>query len=97
MLGIKEMLLKSEKSTIELANKTVVGSAGGDMVVVEANGAFEILSSQNRKGKLLAGDDHELLEDLVAVVVNHALTKARDTVTEEVTKITGGLRIPGLF
>ncbi len=96
MLGIKEMLQKTQNLQSNLANKTVVGSAGGDMVVVEANGAFEILSVKIEK-ELLAGDDHELLEDLVAAAVNDALTKARDTVTEEVTKITGGLRIPGLF
>ena len=96
MLGIKDMLQKTQNLQSNLANRTVVGSSGGDMVVVEANGAFEILSVKIEK-ELLAGDDHELLEDLVAAAVNDALTKARETVTEEVTKITGGLRIPGLF
>jgi DNA-binding YbaB/EbfC family protein len=55
----------------ELAEKTVVGSAGGDMVKVEASGTQEIISLQIEEQVLSSGD-------------------------AEMSKLTGGLRIPGL-
>jgi len=79
----------------ELAEKTVVGSAGGDMVKVEANGAQEILSVKI-EDDLLSSGDKELLEELIAAAANDALRKARDLVTQEIGKLTGGLPIPGL-
>lgn len=79
----------------ELAEKIVVGSAGGDMVKVEANGAQEILSVKI-EDDLLSSGDKELLEELVAAAANDALYKARDLVTQEIGKLTGGLPIPGL-
>jgi DNA-binding protein YbaB len=41
--------------------------------------------------------DASMLEDLVASGVNAALAKARELVQQEMSKLTGGLRIPGLF
>jgi DNA-binding protein YbaB len=38
-----------------------------------------------------------MLEDLVASGVNAALSKARELVQQEMSKLTGGLRLPGLF
>ncbi|MBM3301454.1 MAG: YbaB/EbfC family nucleoid-associated protein [Deltaproteobacteria bacterium] len=79
----------------ELAEKTVIGSAGGGMVTVEANGAQEILTI-SIEDSLLESDDKELLQDLVAAAVNDALNKSRELVTQEMSKLTGGLRLPGL-
>lgn len=79
----------------ELADKRVTGSAGGDMVRVEVNGAQEVLSIKIEESVLGSGDP-ELLEDLVVAAVNDALNKSRELMTEEMSKLTGGLRIPGL-
>lgn len=79
----------------ELAEKTVVGTAGGDMVIVEASGAQEVLSIKIEEA-LLGSDDKEVLEDLIVSAVNDALNKSRELMTQEMTKLTGGLRIPGL-
>jgi DNA-binding YbaB/EbfC family protein len=79
----------------ELAGKTVTGSAGGDMVRVEVSGAQEVLSIKIEESVLSSGDA-ELLEDLVVAAVNDALNKSRELMTEEMSKLTGGLRIPGL-
>jgi nucleoid-associated protein EbfC len=46
--------------------------------------------------ELLVADDSELLEDLIVAAVNDGIKRSRDLLTEEMTKITGGLRIPGL-
>ncbi len=102
MLGIKDLIqqaqgLQSKIAALqeELADKTVVGSSGGDMVRVEANGAQEILSIKIERD-LLSPDDPELLEDLIVAAVNDALRKSRELMTEEVKKLTGGFPIPGL-
>jgi len=80
----------------ELAEKTVIGSAGGDMVRVEATGTQEIVSVKIEK-ELITADDSELLESLIVAAVNDALTKSRELMTQEISKLTGGLRIPGLM
>jgi len=79
----------------DLARRTVTGSAGGDMVVVEVNGAQEVLSIKI-EDELVSKDDKEILEELVAAAVTDALRKSKEMAAEEMSKLTGGLRIPGL-
>jgi DNA-binding YbaB/EbfC family protein len=102
MLNLKDILQQAQgmQQRIaaiqeELAEKTVVGSAGGDMVKVEANGAQEILSVK-MEDNLLSSGDKEVVEELIAAAVNDALRKARDLAAQEIGKLTGGLPIPGL-
>jgi hypothetical protein len=79
----------------ELAEKTVTGSAGGDMVTVEASGAQEIISLKIEE-QVLASGDSELLEDLIVAAVNDALRKSKELAAQEMSKLTGGIKIPGL-
>jgi DNA-binding YbaB/EbfC family protein len=102
VFGIKELMehaqgLQSKIAALqeELAEKTVTGSSGGDMVVVEANGAQEITSIKI-EDDLIASDDTEMLEDLLVAAVNDALRKSKEMVAEEVSRLTGGIRLPGL-
>jgi len=78
-----------------LAERSVTGSAGGDMVLVVANGLQEIISVSIER-QLLDSPDPELLEDILVAAVNDALQKSRELMTQEMAKIGGGLRIPGL-
>ncbi len=103
MFGLKDLIQQAQgiqaKVTAlqeELAERVVLGSAGGDMVQVEASGTQEILSVKIEK-ELLESGDVELLQDLIAAAVNDALKKSRELITEEMTKLTGGIRIPGLM
>ena len=102
VFGIKDLLQQAQglqaKVTAlqeELAERTVTGSAGGDMVQVTANGAQEIVSIKIEK-ELLSPDDPEFLEDLIVAAANDALKKSKELMTQEMSKLTGGLRIPGL-
>lgn len=79
----------------ELAHKTVEASAGAGMVRAVANGRQEILSVRIAP-EVISGDDIAMLEDLVCAAVNEALRSARALMQEEMTKITGGIRIPGI-
>lgn len=77
----------------ELGGKTVEASAGAGMVRVTANGRQEILSVHIAPE---TAADVSMLEDLVCAAVNEALRSARALMQEEMTKITGGIRIPGI-
>jgi len=77
----------------ELARRTVQGSAGGGLVVVTATGELRILRIEIDP-QLLAGNDRELLQDLVAAAVNAALSEAQRMMQEEMQRAAGGLPIP---
>ncbi len=80
----------------EAASKTVEASSGGGMVTVVANGRQQILSIRISP-EVVDPQDVEMLQDLVVAAVNEALKKAQEMVAEEMSRITGGLPIPGLF
>jgi len=79
----------------ELGHKTVEATSGGGMVRAVANGKQEILSVKIAP-EVVSSDDISMLEDLVSAAVNEALRLARALMQEEMTKITGGVRIPGI-
>jgi hypothetical protein len=79
----------------ELAERNVESTAGGGAVKVIANGKNEIISIEI-KPEAVDPEDVEMLQDLITAAVNEALRKAQDMVSQEMGKITGGLKIPGL-
>jgi len=80
----------------ELALKTVEASAGGGMVTAVVNGRFEIVSLKIEKD-VVNPDDVEMLQDLIAAAVNEGVRKAQEMAQAEMSKITGGLQIPGMM
>ncbi|MGH7392777.1 MAG: YbaB/EbfC family nucleoid-associated protein [Candidatus Rokuibacteriota bacterium] len=79
----------------EIGHKTVEATAGGGMVTVQVNGKQEILSIKIDP-EVINKDDAQMLEDLVLAACNEALRKSRELVQQELGKLTGGLKIPGL-
>jgi nucleoid-associated protein EbfC len=79
----------------EIAKRKVDATAGGGMVTVEANGKQEILSIKIDP-EVINKDDAQMLEDLVLAACNEALRKSRELVQQELGKLTGGMKIPGL-
>ena len=77
-----------------VARRTVEASAGGGMVTVVVNGKHELLSLALDPAVLK--EDVELVQDLVIAAVNEGIRNAQKMVAEEMTKATGGLKIPGL-
>jgi DNA-binding YbaB/EbfC family protein len=86
---------KLEETQKQLEEKTVTVQVGGGMVTVTANGKQEIISVEIEK-ELINPEEKEILEDLIIAGVNEALKKSKEMVEEELTKITGGLKFPGL-
>jgi hypothetical protein len=79
----------------QVAQKKVQATAGGGMVTVEANGRQE-LTAIKIDPEVINKDDAQMLEDLVLAACNEALRKSRELVQQELGKLTGGLKIPGL-
>jgi len=77
-----------------IARRTVEGSAGGGMVKAVVNGKHEVLSLTIDPAVLK--EEVELVQDLVLAAVNEAIRNAQKMVAEEMTRVTGGLKIPGL-
>lgn len=79
----------------QVAQKKVQATAGGGMVTVEVNGKQEVLAIKIDP-EVINREDPQMLEDLVLAACNEALRKSRELVQQELGKLTGGLKIPGL-
>lgn len=79
----------------QVGARTVEASAGGGMVTTTVNGKLEVLSVSIEPDVIRDGD-REMLQDLVAASVNEAIRKAQALMAEEMSRLTGGLKIPGL-
>lgn len=86
---------KIEQRKKELADETVEGQAGDGRVTVVATCAPSIKTIKIDKA-LVDPNDLSMLEDLVAAAVNAALAKATEHSKEELSKVSGGVKIPGV-
>ncbi len=80
----------------ELGRRTVSAQAGGGMVEATVNGRQELVSLRIDP-EVANPEDIEMLQDLITAAVNEALNRSREMVAQEMSKLTGGLQIPGLF
>ncbi len=92
----QQMQAKMLKLQEELAARTVEASAGGGMVTAVVNGKHELVSLKIEKDVVNA-DDVEMLQDLIVAAVNEAVRKAVEMAQAEMSKLTGGLNLPGLM
>jgi DNA-binding YbaB/EbfC family protein len=91
----QEMQARITKVQEELGQKTVEGSAGGGMVQVTVNGQLNI-NAVKIDPTVINAEEKEMLEDLILAAVNDGMRKARDLASAEMSKITGGFKIPGM-
>ena len=92
----KEMQSKMTEIQESLAQQKVEASVGGGMVQVTANGNNEILAVKVEE-ELINMKDKAILEDLLVGAINEAMRKANELKQTEMAKLTGGMKIPGLF
>ncbi|HQB38654.1 MAG TPA: YbaB/EbfC family nucleoid-associated protein [Deltaproteobacteria bacterium] len=87
---------KMAKLQEEAKLKTAEATAGGGAVSVVVNGKNEIVSLTIKK-EAVDPEDVEMLQDLITAAVNEAMKKVQSELSDEMSKITGGMNIPGLF
>jgi nucleoid-associated protein EbfC len=80
----------------EAGKKTVEATAGGNMVTAIVSGRLELVSLRIDPA-VAEGGDVEMLQDLVLAAVNEGIRKAQKMMAEEMGKVAGGLKIPGLM
>jgi DNA-binding YbaB/EbfC family protein len=96
MKQVQEIQAKMVRLQEELGERTVEAAAGGGAVKVVVNGRQEVLSIEILP-EAIDPEDVEMLQDLVLAAVNEALRQSREMVAGEMGKLTGGLKIPGMF
>ena len=96
MKQAQKLQSKMMKLQEELADKTIETTSGGGMVKVVANGKQQIVSIEIEK-EVVDPEDVDMLQDLVLAAVNDALAKSQEMVSGEMSKLTGGMNIPGLM
>ena len=80
----------------ELENKTYTAAAGGGVVKAEVNGKNEIVAL-TIDPEAVDPDDVEMLQDMVIAAVNEALRSAESDKANNMSRMTGGLNLGGLF
>ncbi len=79
----------------KLAHMECQASSGGGMVTATVNGQYQLVSIKLDK-EVVNPEDVDMLNDLIVAAVNQAMIKMREMAQDEMSKITGGINIPGL-
>ena len=95
MKQAQQMQAGMAKAQEELADKTVEASVGGGNVTVVATGAGEV-QSITIDPSVIDPEDAEFLQDLVLKGVQEAISKGKAMAEGEMSKLTGGMKIPGM-
>ena len=90
---MQESLQKAQEQADKI---TAEFQSGGGAVKAVANGKSQVISLTIAK-EAIDPNDAEVLQDMIMVAVNGALSQALEKVKEELAKATGGMSIPGLF
>jgi DNA-binding YbaB/EbfC family protein len=95
MREAQKLQAEMQRMQEEAKKKTVEASSGGGMVTVVANGNSELVSIKIEKD-VVNPDDVDMLQDLILAAANEALRRSQQMVNDEMSKLTGGLQLPGL-
>ena len=96
MRQAQKMQKELQKAQQEIAEMTFEGTAGGGMVTAVARGDKSI-ESITINPDVVDPEDVEMLQDLVIAAINEAVENIEKTTEEEMSAITGGVSLPGLF
>ena len=76
--------------------KTFTAKAGGGMVSATVNGKHELVSMEINP-EAVDPEDVEMLQDMVIAAVNEAMRAADNEAANNMSRLTGGLNLGGLF
>ena len=85
-----------ERAREELRAARVEGTAGGGVVRIEADGEGQFLAIKIQPG-VLAGAEARAIEDLVLAAARDVFVKVGALREQHLSKVSGGLNLPGLF
>ena len=88
----QEMLRMQE----EMESKTWSATAGGGMVTASVNGKHEVVDLKINP-EAVDEDDVEMLQDMIIAAVNEAMRTADAEAAQNMSRLTGGMNLGGLF
>jgi hypothetical protein len=98
-MNIQQMMKQAQqmqdKLQKQMAETRVEATAGGGMVTVVINGAKQVLSLKIDP-EAVSKDDVEMLQDLVLAAINDAHRKVDEALSQQMSGLMGGMKIPGL-
>lgn len=80
----------------EIEARDFTATAGGGAVTITMTGK-KTIKSLEIKPEVVDPEDIEMLQDLIVSAINEAVNQVEETTETEMSKITGGVSLPGLF
>jgi hypothetical protein len=93
---IQELQAKLVKAQEDLGNTNVEVTAGGGAIKIVING-HQQFQSIAISPEVVNPDDVDFLQDIVLAACNEAVQKSQEMAAQNMSKLTGGMKIPGLF
>ena len=97
MKKVQKMQKDMKKLQEELKQRTVEVTVGGGALTIVMNGEKNVESVKINDKNVIDPEDKEMLEDIIVAGVNEASKKVDDLMAQEMSKITGGMKLPGMF
>lgn len=95
MKKVQKMQAEMLKVQEELKTRTIETTAGGGALKVVVNGKKE-LEGITIDPAALNPEDAEMLQDMIVAAVNEGMRKIDDLTEKEMSKVTGGIKLPGM-
>ena len=92
----QKMQAEMLKMQAEMEEKTYTAQSGGGMVSATVNGKHELVELKVNP-EAVDPEDVEMLQDMVIAAVNQAMRTADSEASANMSKLTGGLNLGGLF
>ena len=93
---MKQAQQMQDKLQKQMAEMRIEATAGGGMVTVVMNGSKQVLSLKIDP-EAVSKDDVEMLQDLILAAINDGSRKADEAMSQQMSGMMGGMKIPGLF
>ena len=96
MKKVQKMQSDMLKMQEELKKRTVEASAGGGAVTVVVSGKKEV-KAVKIDPSAVDPEDVEMLEDMILTAINDGMKQIDEMTEKEMSKVTGGMKLPGMF
>jgi len=99
-MNIQQMMKQAQqmqdRMQKQMAEMRIEATAGGGMVTVVMNGSKQVLSLKIDP-EAVSKDDVEMLQELILAAINDGSRKADEAMSQQMSGMMGGMKIPGLF
>jgi nucleoid-associated protein EbfC len=98
-MNIQQMMKQAQqmqdRMQKQMAEMRIEATSGGGMVTVVMNGSKQVLSLKIDP-EAVSKDDVEMLQDLILAAINDGSRKADEAMSQQMSGLMGGMKIPGL-